>query len=773
MGPIELNKRRIFLLAAAIFTFTILFTGLPPSNTVRQGVDSIPGIPHSPPSYSGIDPDEAWDYPDPEPKPVKPPANPYKPPKRPEYHDEPEYYTKTTSSKSAPVPTETLLEDEHPITKLMQQADLDFRLYEGGSSQTFRQTIEKYRSKYGRHPPPGFKEWYKFARKRNVVNIDDFEHIMDDLRPFWTVKPSDIRTYAAHMWEVDGDGLAGIHIRDHKVAKVNAGSWRSETFQQMVETFIEHIPDMDIAMNRLDQPRVVVPYEDLQKMLSEEEASRVMHPEAMDSFTESQSALLDISINDPKLDNSTRLDAGWFGHAGRQYMEVASKACPPDSPARRNYSAAEADALYKEPTAGIVTNFNLSSDLCTVGPTIKDLHGLLFSASSMSPSHKLVPVFGECKVNINNDIMFPANMYYRHDSRYDYDASGDVDWRDKTDTLIWRGVTSGGVQVEDNWNRMHRQRLVQLSNGTWTTLNQKTFPVLTTNKDSSSTSHSSKDIAYKPVSDFDASAFAEEHNDVGFVESWGCVPNCDFYHDVFSWKNQTTLTSQFAARYLIDVDGHSFSGRWHAFLQSKSLGLKATIFREWHDSRLFQWRHFVPLDNRYEELYAVMMYFIGYDSKASSKHETHSIRDITHAEAKDTLDSGAEMNGVRPAASTSTSAFTSTNPDIYIPAHPRAAQKIARQSREWANRVLRREDIEVYMFRLLLEYARICDDNRDRIGYSGDGSDMDDFDNGVSAKYGWGVKLPGLSGLGEGKWPWSAKQEEVEEGRKYEGGEAD
>ena len=35
---------------------------------------------------------------------------------------------------------------------------------------------------------------------------------------------------------------------------------------------------------------------------------------------------------------------------------------------------------------------------------------------------------------------------------------------------------------------------------------------------------------------------------------------------------------------------------------------------------------------------------------------------------------------------------------------------------------------KIYMFRLLLEYARIVDDNRDRIGYSGDGSELDSFD---------------------------------------------
>ena len=31
------------------------------------------------------------------------------------------------------------------------------------------------------------------------------------------------------------------------------------------------------------------------------------------------------------------------------------------------------------------------------------------------------------------------------------------------------------------------------------------------------------------------------------------------------------------------------------------------------------------------------------------------------------------------------------------------------------------------MYRLLLEYGRIIDDNRDRIGYSGDGSEMDKY----------------------------------------------
>ena len=32
------------------------------------------------------------------------------------------------------------------------------------------------------------------------------------------------------------------------------------------------------------------------------------------------------------------------------------------------------------------------------------------------------------------------------------------------------------------------------------------------------------------------------------------------------------------------------------------------------------------------------------------------------------------------------------------------------------------------MFRLLIEYARVIDDNRDRIGYAGDGNELDKYD---------------------------------------------
>ena len=618
-----------------------------------------------------------------------------------------------------PAPTPSEVPDTHPISALMEEADKSWRIYEGSRSLTFRQTVEKYRSKYGRHPPPGFKDWYMFARKKNVFNIDDFDQIMDDLRPFWAVDPKIIRTYAAHMWEKEEHAVAGIHIRNHKIAKTNSGNWRTETMVKMIEKVIEYLPDMDIAMNRLDQPRVVVPWDDMQALLTKEYETRTLPPASEDSFTSKQDFLLNLTVS-TESDTSERLDANWFFKPGQLYMKIASQACPPDSPARNpNMSAQQVNLKFKEPLAGLVSNFNLSTDLCTVGEQLSTMHGLLYSASSIIASHTLVPIFGECKVNVNSDILFPANMYYKHDDRYEYSDAEDVPWAQKDDTMIWRGVTSGGVQIEENWETMHRQRLVRLLNGTFQDLNRSSVRILT---QSPATTALTSPGEYEPTFKFKPSSFAKKHTDVGFVEAWGCVPNCSFYKDVFSWKPQTSLTSQFRSKYLIDVDGHSFSGRWHAFLQSQSLGFKATIFREWHDSRLFAWRHFVPVDNRYDDLYSLLTYFIGVGKKVGTGTGTGA----------DMLDDFEDSDS---------DADATLNPGIFVPSHDATAQKLANQGREWANKVLRREDIEVYMFRLLLEYGRVCDDNRDRIGYSGDGSELDKFDAELGKDGGslWGI----------------------------------
>lgn len=549
--------------------------------------------------------------------------------------------------------------DAHPISLSMKIADDAWRAYENSRSTTFRQTVSKYRNKYGRHPPPGFRDWYRYARKRNVHNIDDFDQIMDDLRPFWAVEPQILRNLAANMAKATDQGVSSMHIRDHKIVKKINENWRLDSLVTLVEKFVKHLPDMDIAMNRLDQPRVVIDWDDMQKMLQEELDTRQAPPEAIAEFTSNLSNLTNVTSGDGWNDGPPKEDPGWFNAPGKQYMDIARTACPPGSRARReDMDLADVESTYKSRLGGIITNFNLSSDLCTVGPEVQDKHGFLYASSSLIATNRLVPIFGECKVNVNSDILFPANMYWMKDSRYEYDGKHDDPWEKKQDVMIWRGVSSGGTNTEQNWRQMHRQRLVMLANST--EMEGKEVRILVEQPE--------KRGEYENYRQFRPSTFARNHTDIGFTETVSCLPgDCPFYRDIWTLKESVDLPDQFRYKFLVDVDGHSFSGRWRAFLQSKSLGIKATLFREWHDSRLFAWRHFVPMDNRYDDLYTLLTYFIGIGTPAGQEQST-------------------------------------SDEKAYVARHDIEAKRLATQGSEWAKKVLRKEDIEV-------SSKLLCNDN--------------------------------------------------------------
>ena len=153
--------------------------------------------------------------------------------------------------------------------------------------------------------------------------------------------------------------------------------------------------------------------------------------------------------------------------------------------------------------------------------------------------------------------------------------------------------------------------------------------------------------------------------DVGFTEIVRCRgDDCAREAQEFKLKPNVKFEEFFKYKFIPDIDGAAFSGRWIAFLKSRGLPFKLAIFREWYDSRLVAWRHFVPLDVRLRDrdFRTIVDWFMD------------------------------ENNGVW-------------------------AKKIADWGRDWSLKTLRNEDAEVYFFRLLLEYARVMNDDRDRLGF--------------------------------------------------------
>ena len=107
-----------------------------------------------------------------------------------------------------------------------------------------------------------------------------------------------------------------------------------------------------------------------------------------------------------------------------------------------------------------------------------------------------------------------------------------------------------------------------------------------------------------------------------------------------------------------DLDGNGHSGRFYRLLNSHSLPLKQTVFREWHDERLQPWLHYVPISLAMEDLPEVVRYLAD------------------------------EEEGQQVAA------------------------MLAERGREWSLRALRPVDQAIYVFRLMLELARLQDPGR-------------------------------------------------------------
>lgn len=145
------------------------------------------------------------------------------------------------------------------------------------------------------------------------------------------------------------------------------------------------------------------------------------------------------------LEHGPPKDWGWFAAQDQQSMKFVAKSCPPCSHAAdANIFESESQRHRKHPLGDSVTNFNRLSDLCTIGPEIQDMHGMLQASTSMLITERVRPVFGECKINLNNDILFPADMYESNGAQKTQVQRGNgASWDDKDDSIVWLPYADG------------------------------------------------------------------------------------------------------------------------------------------------------------------------------------------------------------------------------------------------------------------------------------------------------------------------------------------
>jgi hypothetical protein len=85
---------------------------------------------------------------------------------------------------------------EHPIPHLMDDAERRFRALLSRQSRSLGAAVKEYKRRYGRNPPKGFDEWWRFAQANKVKMIDEYDGLISDLEPYWGMTGEEFRQRA-------------------------------------------------------------------------------------------------------------------------------------------------------------------------------------------------------------------------------------------------------------------------------------------------------------------------------------------------------------------------------------------------------------------------------------------------------------------------------------------------------------------------------------------------------------------------------------------------
>lgn len=515
----------------------------------------------------------------------------------------------------------------HPIENLVSVGQERFTQLLSSQSSTLKKATAEYKRRYRRNPPPYFDQWYNLARANEYVLLDEFDTMMETLEPFWSVPPSQLRARVDATFDEDNIVKFGIQNSALTWDYDNSGWLATQVESWLPPEMRLLLLNMTFALNALDEPRVVVPFDAIDQAMKRKAPGRggtgnpYNHPEAR--FL--------------KVDRAN----AW------QEMGLA---CALDSPAR----IGRADTGDK--TLKFVSNTTENLDVCK-SASLHNLHGLLSSPESMDITHNLVPVFSQAKPSIFNDILMPSLYYGAKMDQHSYKEEEDPAWSSKGNVAYWSGSATGGHATGENWQRLHRQRLVLALTS------QPETPAMLMNETSRG-----KWTSYAAPRSGLASLFRVKITGTGQCEMEACVAEeqafgVQKYYEGEVNPNQDSREVAYQSKYVLDLDGNSFSGRFYRLLKSKSAVIKQTALKEWHDGLLVPWVHFIPLSMEADEVWEMMRFLI-HDPK------------------------GREIG-----------------------------ERIANESRSWANITLRKIDLQLAFTRLLMEYGRLLSDNRDTLRY--------------------------------------------------------
>ncbi|GAA5985515.1 hypothetical protein JCM11641_007092 [Rhodosporidiobolus odoratus] len=581
----------------------------------------------------------------------------------------------------------------HPIIPLLETANENWSKKLSSQSTTFDRATRTYKSRYGTAPPPGFDKWFAFATQgRNHSLVDEYDQLMEDLKPFRSLTPQEIRRRTAELAQVPGisivsvrNGIAQVHSKSGKWAPALA-------FQQMLGAFVRDLPDMDIAINEKPEGRVL---------------PRQQRRVYMSDYGLEGDELVS-NASDPMINPSLKNFIPEWKRDGSVW-ETVRRSCSTDSAARRlveSVRSAESNGALvvqgratskteapqtrrvKSASALPVTReMTFSHDLdaefnvCDY-PSLHTLHSVFYS--DQRNIEYLYPVFSPSKPTGYADILIPSHHYWNPSSENIYEAEfkrgrtktpTDIDWELKRDSAYWRGkVTRGADTPPGHGASFQKQRLVKMANSATTGSNR--VLVAFEPKTASLTSlQVSSNVANKATTDI-AMACDPSLGECSYLRSLG-----------YRVEPPAPMSEAWKHKYVLDVDEIGFSPRFFPFMESKSAVVKSSIQREFWRGWVQPWKHYIPLSSSYSELYNLQTFFTGFPASLVGHRGNHTT-------AQPTI-------------------LTRPSPIPELPLNPdgtpfdtdKALKGIADAGREWREQYVRKADMECYVYRLMIEYA--------------------------------------------------------------------
>lgn len=317
--------------------------------------------------------------------------------------------------------TDRIIHSDHPVEILHKFYAAKFEAMLRNQSMTFEEAQSRYRYRYHRDPPDRFDKWFEYAQKQQSPIIDDFGTINESLEPFWHFSGAELRKNLEAAFTANDSHLATFSIAQGAF-KLDGADWFGT---QIVNAFgygsdaSQYLPDVKIALNHLDEPRVLL--------------SEYTGPGHV-----GQVHFLD-AIHQPSWD---RLTAS------------CQSSLPPEMPPEL-----ETIRLFGLP---FIFDTSASTNLC-FHPDYEQMHGFLTSPTTLLYTNSAILIFSQSKLSSFADISWPSPFYTGQYDQGQYTDLKDPDWSSKRNRLAWAGSATGS-QANDNstWHTYHRQRFVAM-----------------------------------------------------------------------------------------------------------------------------------------------------------------------------------------------------------------------------------------------------------------------------------------------------------------------